>query len=164
MKKKWKSAIRHQQQQICNSLRVANHYELSGGSSIVHEIDNDFPYDNVSQSSYGSHKNRNFESRSHRGSGEDLRNQEEAEKLALLMMNGGNGKQKNGGILTKAGTGTNMERPQRSVVIDDEDIDAYSPDYDMEEDETEDEEEIDKGGSLGILDEEEARMRYEVFF
>ena len=124
----------------------------------MHEIDNDFPYDNVSQSSYGSHKNRNFESRSHRGSGDDLRNQEEAEKLALLMMNGGNGKQKNGGILTKAG-GSNIDKPQRSVVIDDEDIDAYSPDYDEEDTEDEDDPDTGPGGSLGILDEEEARMR-----
>ena len=108
VKTKWKSAIRHQQQQICNSLR-ANHY-IEGGSNGNYQqqqqhggsegelpadcslTDAGFPYDNISQSSYGSHKNRNFESRSHRGSIDELRNHEENEKLVLLMMNGGGGK------------------------------------------------------------------------
>ena len=60
------------------------------GSLDGDSIDGDFPYDNMSQSSYGSHKNRNFESRSHQGVGslDELRNQEENEKLRLLMMNG----------------------------------------------------------------------------
>ena len=54
----------------------------------------------MSQSSYGSHKNRNFESRSHRGSIDELRNEAENEKLRLIIMNGGNGSKKNG-ILSK---------------------------------------------------------------
>ena len=102
VKTKWKSALRHQQQHFCNSLR-ANHYIETGdkymqarqqeqgmGSLDGDSIDGDFPYDNMSQSSYGSHKNRNFESRSHQGVGslDELRNQEENEKLRLLMMNG----------------------------------------------------------------------------
>ena len=46
------------------------------GSLDGDSIDGDFPYDNMSQSSYGSHKNRNFESRSHQGVGslDELRN------------------------------------------------------------------------------------------
>ena len=95
-----------------------------------------FSQDTASQSSYGSHKNRNFESMSHRNSVEELRNEKEQEKLALLIMNGnsnGNGtnnynnSNKNGGILSKHHSGSLivMEKPQRSVVIDDEDIDAY---------------------------------------
>ena len=75
VKTKWKSALRHQQQQFCNSLR-ANHY-IEASDKYMHgdgmgsldgdSMAGDFPYDNMSQSSYGSHKNRNFESRSHRG-------------------------------------------------------------------------------------------------
>jgi hypothetical protein len=89
VKKKWKSTLRHQQQQICNSLR-ANHSVEGGYHEDSNSNEDQFSYDNVSQSSYGSHKNRNFESRSHRGSiSDDQRNQDEHEKLALLMMNGG---------------------------------------------------------------------------
>ena len=91
----------------------------------------------VSQSSYGSHKNRDFETTSHRCSVEELdeeRNQvlsnfqalstnilndfpfqANSEKLAFLMMNGGNSGHRNG-ILSKGGP-TTSERPQRSVVI-----------------------------------------------
>ena len=71
------------------------------------------------------------------------------------MMNGagsqanGNGK-KNGGILSR---GVN-EKPHRSVVIDDEDIDAYSPEY----------EESEHDDHAGLLDEEEARLRFEKEF
>ena len=109
-----------------------------------------------SQSSYGSHKNRNFETRSHRNSVDDLRNEKEQEKLALLIMNGNGAKHtKNGGILSKHGGSLtlNLEKPQRSVVIDDEDIDAYSPDYG-------DEEETEQEDAKMLLDEDEARMRY----
>ena len=70
---KWKSTLHHHQQKFCNSLR-ANHYieanvkyttDQDGmGSLDSDSIDEDFPYDNMSQSSYGSHKNRNFESHS----------------------------------------------------------------------------------------------------
>ena len=68
----------------------ARQQEQGMGSLDGDSIDGDFPYDNMSQSSYGSHKNRNFESRSHQGVGslDELRNQEENEKLRLLMMNG----------------------------------------------------------------------------
>ena len=73
---------------------------------------------------------------SHRNSVEELRNEKEQEKLALLIMNGGsNGKSnhhnsKNGGILSKHHSDRSLtqvmeNKPQRSVVIDDEDIDAY---------------------------------------
>ena len=59
------------------------------GSLDSDSIDGDFPYDNMSQSSYGSHKNRNFESRSHQGGSlSELRNEEENEKLQLLTMTG----------------------------------------------------------------------------
>ena len=118
--------------------------------------------DTASQSSYGSHKNRNFETQSHRNSSfDDLRNEKEHDKLALLIMNGnGNGKHhvgKNGGILSKhGGSLTLVDKPQRSVVIDDEDIDAYSPDYGDEEEE---EEETEHDDAKMLLDEDEARMR-----
>ena len=63
------------------------------------------------------------------------------------MMNGAqsqaNGKKN--GILSR---GVN-EKPHRSVVIDDEDIDAYSPEY----------EESEHDDHAGLLDEEEARLR-----
>ena len=115
VKTKWKSALRNQQQQLCNSFR-GNHY-IEGSNPIGspnsdghHDYYTDdgigsptsdeFPYDNMSQSSYGSHKNRNFESRSHRGSIDELRNEAENEKLRLIIMNGGNGSKKNG-ILSK---------------------------------------------------------------
>lgn len=158
VKTKWKSAIK-QPSQICNSLR-ANHYmdrETYGDS--VDLQDQDYYYgDNLSQSSYGSHKNRNFDSRSHGDCSsivDELRNQEENEKLVLLMMNGassgaGVGGQKNG-ILSR---GVN-EKPHRSVVIDDEDIDAYSPEYPASHEEHE--QELDP--HPGLLDEEEARLR-----
>ena len=56
------------------------------GSLDSDSIDEDFPYDNMSQSSYGSHKNRNFESHSHQGGSlSEFRNQEENEKMRLLM-------------------------------------------------------------------------------
>ena len=81
--------------QICNSFSRGNHYIEGGSRNYSHSRcsgsdEDEFPYyDNISQSSYGSHKNRNFESRSHQGSLDELRNQEENEKLGLLMMNGG---------------------------------------------------------------------------
>lgn len=163
VKTKWKSAIK--QQQICNSLR-ANHYmdQTAYGDSVdLQDGSSDYYYgDNLSQSSYGSHKNRNFDSRSHGDCSsivDELRNQEENEKLVLLMMNGassgnggngGVGGQKNG-ILSR---GVN-EKPHRSVVIDDEDIDAYSPEYPA----SHEEQELDPHGAAGLLDEEEARLR-----
>ena len=61
-----------------------------------------------------------------------------------------------------------VEKPHRSVVIDDEDIDAYSPDYDMEEDDLDEEDEDDadeleeddmEDNEAGLFDEEEARLR-----
>lgn len=137
-------------QEFCNSFR-ANHYIEGSGSNYVDSPD-EFPYDNISQSSYGSHKNRNFESRSHRGSLDELRNQEENEKLGLLMMNGSG---KKNGILSK-GIG---EKPHRSVVIDDEDIDAYSPDYADEDLDDEEDEDSADDQEAGLLDEEEARLR-----
>ena len=71
------------------------------GSLDADSIDGDFPYDNMSQSSYGSHKNRNFESHSHRGGSlDELRNQEENEKLRLLMMNGSSATN-GGGVVSK---------------------------------------------------------------
>lgn len=140
-------------QEFCNSFR-GNHYIEGSGSNYVDSPD-EFPYDNISQSSYGSHKNRNFESRSHRGSLDELRNQEENEKLGLLMMNGSG---KKNGILSK-GIG---EKPHRSVVIDDEDIDAYSPDYAEDEDEEDEDSAMDEEDDqeAGLLDEEEARLRW----
>ena len=131
--------------------------ELESGEHMLRKDQGKDVYDNMSQSSYGSHKNRNFESRSHQGVGslDELRNQEENEKLVLLMMNGassgaGVGGQKNG-ILSR---GVN-EKPHRSVVIDDEDIDAYSPEYPASHEEHE--QELDP--HPGLLDEEEARLR-----
>ena len=69
---------------------------------------------------------------SHRNSVEELRNEKEQEKLALLIMNNGNNhsngnsnnhmnNSKNGGILSKhldSGSLIVIEKPQRSVVID----------------------------------------------
>ena len=98
---------------------------------------------------------------SHRNSVEELRNEKEQEKLALLIMNGSNGKNhhnsKNGGILSKHHSDRSLtqvmeNKPQRSVVIDDEDIYAYSPDYG-------DEEETEQDDAKMLLDEDEARMR-----
>ena len=66
-----------------------------------------------------------------------------------------------------------MSKPHRSVVIDDEDINAYSPDYEDEsqsfvtneesqEDRHNNEEELDEldaDDNAALLDEEEARLR-----
>ena len=68
-----------------------------------------------------------------------------------------------------------VSKPHRTVVIDDKDIDAYSPDYEEEsrsfasdeesqEDRLNDEEELDDletDDNAALLDEEEARMRLE---
>ena len=130
--------------------------ETTYGES-VNLQDYDYGGDNLSQSSYGSHKNRNFDSRSHGDCSsivDELRNQEENEKLVLLMMNGASSNGKKNGILSR---GVN-EKPHRSVVIDDEDIDAYSPDYPASM--HDDEHELDP--HAGLLDEEEARLRYDI--
>lgn len=148
MKTTWKSAIRQQQKQLVNSFARANHYmEANNGNS-----EECFPYDNISQSSYGSHKNRNFESRSHHGGSLDELKDEPGTEEKFFMMNGSSGKKN--GILSR---GVQSEKPHRSVVIDDEDIDAYSPDYEEDESVEDDEESVDD--HAGLLDEEEARLR-----
>ena len=73
----------------------------------------------------------------------------------------------------KSVNGVFMSKPHRSVVIDDEDINAYSPDYEDEsqsfvtneesqEDRHNNEEELDEldaDDNAALLDEEEARLR-----
>ncbi len=56
------------------------------------------------------------------------------------------------------------QKPHRSVVIDDEDIDAYSPDYGDEDYDNESDQDSVVGeehDGVGLLDEEEARLRME---
>merc|ERR1712061_108933 len=104
----------------------------------------------MSQSSYGSHKNRNFESQSHQGgSTSELRKEEEDEKLQLLMMTENNqicatndsvGIAKNG-ILNRGMPVLSTVpikdingvcKPHRTVIIDEKEIDAHSPECDEE--------------------------------
>ena len=78
--------------------------------------------DNASQLSYGSHLNRDFDCGSHRGSfprlSNEADNEEQQKKLSSMLL----------GSYDDVDTEEGDQRPKRSVVIDEVDVDMYSTD------------------------------------
>ena len=107
--------------------------------------------DNLSEFSYGSHKNRDFDSGSHKGSFSkvcnDLYNEQQQGRLSMMLMDSGadlllrDGNRNYGlraddegyaidisvGMYTDDERSTTSPKAKRSVVIDDEEIDMFSP-------------------------------------
>jgi hypothetical protein len=76
--------------------------------------------------------------------------------IETLLGGGGGENNHRSGILIKS---SGNEKPQRSVVIDDEDIDAYSADYGDENEDDDLDEELGDDDDARLIDEEEARLR-----
>ena len=110
--------------------------------------------DNFSEYSYGSHINRDFDAGSHRGSFrnvrksvDDERNENQQGRLSMILMNSGaNSIRKPSHPYESQGFEVDVSlgmyhsddyagspREKRSVVIDDKEIDMFSPEEDMED-------------------------------
>lgn len=106
--------------------------------------------DNLSELSYGSHMNRDFDSGSHKGSFSkpcnDLLNEQQQGRLSMMLMDSGANLLRDGnrnfglhaddhgfgidisvGMYTDDEYSTSSPKAKRSVVIDDQDIDMFTP-------------------------------------
>lgn len=152
VKNRWKkSALKNSGNNAQNHLENLIYDALHDGrSNEQYVLDG---VDNLSEYSYGSHINRDFDAGSHRGSFRksmnDERNENQQGRLSMILMNSGaNSIRKPSQPYGSQGFEVDVSlgmyhsdeyaaspREKRSVVIDDKEIDMFSPDEDIDDDE-----------------------------